>query len=263
MSVADRPPASRPDPERGFGCGGRCGEDFANGFTMAFQPIVDTVAGRVFAYEALVRGTDGAGAAAILAQVDDATRYAFDQACRMRAIELAATLGIAERGAAVSINILPNAIYRPEVCIAATLATAARVGFPVANIIFEFTEDERTQDPAHLRRIVESYRALGFRTALDDFGAGYAGLSLLAEFQPDFLKIAMPLVRGLDADPVRRSIVAGALGIAAELGIAAIAEGVETAAEAEALRALGVSMMQGFRFAEPEVEVLPQPATLR
>ena len=256
------PSFGRPDPIRAFGCGGCNGEAFGLDFSMAFQPIVDTSGGRVFAYEALIRGPNGEGAASILSQVNDRTRYAFDQKCRVKAIELAAALGIADRGASVSINFLPNAIYRPEVCIATTLKTAKRVGFPLKNIIFEFTEGEQAQDPAHITSIIHSYRAMGFRSAIDDFGAGYAGLSLLASFQPDIVKIDMLLVRGIDSDPVRRTIVSNLVRLCAELGITVLAEGIETEGEAVTLNELGVELLQGYWFAKPAFECLPEVATL-
>jgi EAL domain-containing protein (putative c-di-GMP-specific phosphodiesterase class I) len=171
-------------PSRPLGCKGCLeGGAFPVDFTMAFQPIVDVSAGQVFAYEALVRGLDGSGAHSIVSLADDSNRYAFDQRCRVRAIELAAALGVAERGAHVSINFMPNAIYRPEVCIRTTLDTARRVGFPTENIIFEFTEDQQIQEPERVLEIVRAYRGMGFMTAIDDFGAGFAGLNLLANFQ--------------------------------------------------------------------------------
>ncbi len=257
VSVVDQAAFKRPHPDRAFGCRGCQGAEFTVPFSMAFQPIVDAETCGVFAYEALVRGLNGEGAGSVMAALDDTNRYAFDQQCRVRAIELAAELGIAETGASVSINFMPNAIYRPEVCIATTLKTARRVGFPLTSIIFEFTEDEQTNDPKHITEIVTSYRTMGFRSALDDFGAGFAGLTLLAAFQPDIIKIDMALVRGIDADPVRRSIVAGIHTIARDLGILTIAEGIETENEARALRDLGVSLLQGYWFAKPAFEALP------
>ncbi len=89
---------------------------------------------------------------------------------------------------------MPNAVYEPSACIRATLEAARRVNFDTRRIIFEFTEDERIADTRHLERIVAEYKRLGFITALDDFGAGYAGLTLLANFQPDMIKIDMDLV---------------------------------------------------------------------
>ena len=224
---------------------------------MAFQPIVDIDAGSVWGYEALVRGTDGAPAGAILSKVDENNRYRFDQACRVKAIELAGRLFPEEQDLRLSINFMPNAVYEPAACIRATLLAALRVGFRRDRIMFEFTENERVHDPDHLRRIVTEYRRQGFLTAIDDFGAGYAGLNLLADFQPDMIKLDMELVRSLDSKPARRTIVAGIIRTARELGVSVLAEGVETVDELAALREEGVSLVQGYLFARPALESLP------
>jgi len=242
----------------------RDGAGFDLPITMAFQPILDIEAGAVFAHEALVRGADGQGAGFVLERVSDANRYAFDQLCRTTAIELAAGLDIAGQGASLSINFLPNAVYEPRACIRATLAAAMKSGFPLRNIIFEFTEEERL-DAAHITHILRSYRAMGFRTAIDDFGSGYAGLGLLSQFQPDIVKLDMDLIRAIDRDPARRTIVSHTLAMLKDLGIAAVCEGVETAGEFEALRDLGVTLMQGYYFARPTLAGLtpvawPTPA---
>jgi EAL domain-containing protein (putative c-di-GMP-specific phosphodiesterase class I) len=228
-------------------------------FTMAFQPVIDLEQRSVFAYEALVRGPGGTSAGAVLAQVTPENRYSFDQSCRIKAIELAARLGLPATGAALSINFLPNAVYEPAACIQATLKAAHATGFPVDRIMFEVTEAEHVGDTDHLKSILDEYHHQGFITAIDDFGAGYAGLNLLAEFQPDILKIDMALTRGIEASPVRHAIVEGVVGICRRLGIRVIAEGIETAAELACLRALGVTLVQGYLFARPEVERLPEP----
>lgn len=86
---------------------------------------------------------------------------------------------------------MPNAVYEADACIRASLAAARRVGFDPGRLMFEFTEDERMLDVAHVRRIIDAYRARGFTTAIDDFGAGYAGVGLLADLNPDMLKLDM------------------------------------------------------------------------
>jgi len=166
-------------------------------FTFAFQPIVDTRSGKVFSYEALVRGPQGESAQSILARVNDENRYLFDQACRVKAITLAAHLGLEAK---LNINFLPNAVYRPELCIKTTLAAAKRLKFPIERIVFEVTESEKVSNGAHLGNIFQEYKRLGFATAIDDFGAGYAGLTFLAEYQPDYLKLDMALIREIDRD---------------------------------------------------------------
>ncbi|RFC65507.1 EAL domain-containing protein [Fulvimarina endophytica] len=225
-------------------------------FTMAFQPIVDVVDERVWGYEALIRGLAGEGAYTILSKVTEEQRYRFDQACRTKAIEIASRIFPAE-GSFLSINFLPNAVYEPAACLRATLSAARKSRFPLTSIMFEFTEGEQMNDVAHLRRIIEEYRRNGFTTALDDFGAGYAGLGLLADFQPDLIKIDMHLIRGIDTSRARQAILSAILYVARELDIVVLAEGIETHAEATTLRAAGVRLMQGYHFAKPAIETLP------
>ena len=232
------------------------GEPLPFEFTMAFHPILDLSRNMVWGYEALVRGTEGQGAGQILAMVDDTNRYKFDQACRVKAIELAGSL-FQDDETQLSINFMPNAVYEPSACIRATLDAARRVGFAHRQIMFEFTENERMTDVAHVQRIIAEYRKQGFSTALDDFGAGYAGLNLLASFQPDFIKLDMELIRGIATSLARQTIVAGVIMMARQLGVAVIAEGVETEAELVALRAAGIQLFQGYLFAKPVVASLP------
>ncbi|WP_450097534.1 EAL domain-containing protein [Sphingomonas parva] len=225
-------------------------------FSMALQPIVDAETGLPFAYEALVRGLEGQGAGEILGRVTEQTRYAFDQRCRVKAIEVAAAAGILETGAKLSINFLPNAVYSPKACIQLTLKTAAATSFPTDRLLFEFTENERMAEPEHVANIVRTYQAMGFGTALDDFGAGHAGLALLARFQPDIIKLDMELIRGIDASLPRRIIVQGIVRMCRDLGITLVAEGIETEAEFDALRALGIRYIQGFLIGRPAFETL-------
>jgi EAL domain-containing protein (putative c-di-GMP-specific phosphodiesterase class I) len=231
--------------------GGRAKLNFD--FTMAFQPIVDVERGQIFAQEALVRGLNGEGAGQVLSQVDEQNRYAFDQACRTRAIKLAAGQ---DPSVNLSINFLPNAVYEPANCIRATLSAARKHDFPLEQIIFEITEGERVAEVTHLRDIVTEYKRQGFRVAIDDFGDGHSGLGLLADLQPDLIKLDMGLVRGIDSDPTRQAILRGTLITCADLGIGVIGEGVETEAEFSVLRDLGVRYLQGFLLARPAFEAM-------
>jgi EAL domain-containing protein (putative c-di-GMP-specific phosphodiesterase class I) len=235
----------------------RAGSTLDFDFTMAFQPIVDIGTGSVWAYEALVRGPNGEPAPTVLCRVTDENRYQFDQAARVRAIELAGRLFPRDSDTRLSINFMPNAVYEPVACIRASLEAARRVDFAHQRLMFEFTEQERFRDIAHVTRIVAAYRQQGFLTALDDFGAGFAGLSLLANFQPDLIKIDMDVLRGLDGDDRRRSIVQGIVGIGRALGVEILAEGIETTAELDAVRSLGIDLVQGYHFARPLIEALP------
>lgn len=241
-----------------MGCQGcKGGDALPFEFTMAFHPIVDVSNGTVWGHEALVRGINGEGAGQILGQVTDANRYKFDQACRVKAIELAGSLFPSDSTTKLSINFMPNAVYEPAACIRATLDAARRIGFEHRQIMFEFTENERMTDIPHVQRIIQEYRKQGFATAIDDFGAGYAGLNLLAHFQPDFIKIDMELIRGVSSSPAKQTIIACITTMARELGIAVIAEGIETEAELSTLRSAGITLFQGYLFAKPSIASLP------
>ncbi|QRX83305.1 EAL domain-containing protein [Glaciimonas sp. PAMC28666] len=223
------------------------------GFVFAYQPIINIDTRSIYAHEALVRGENGESAHSILSQVTPANRYRFDQACRVKAIRGASELGMNEL---LSINFLPNAVYRPEACIRSTLEAAKTYHFPIEQIIFEVTEGEQIHDRAHLVNIFREYRRFGFRTAIDDFGAGYAGLGLLAEFQPDIIKIDMALVRDIDTSKPKQAIVDGIVSICAALNVRVLAEGIETIAERDYLRNAGINLMQGFLFCKPAFQAL-------
>jgi EAL domain-containing protein (putative c-di-GMP-specific phosphodiesterase class I) len=221
---------------------------------MAFQPIVDVDTAEIYAYEALVRPPGGGRAADVLSRINESNRYRFDQACRVKAIELAAAL---EMSALLSINFLPNAVYQPAACLRKTFEAAERARFPVHHLMFEVTENEPSRDVGHLQAIFAEYRRHGMITAIDDFGAGHSGLNMLADFQPDVLKIDMALTRSIHTDHVRSCIAGAVIGLCRDLHISVIAEGVETLEEAAALRRLGVRLFQGYLFASPAIEALP------
>ncbi|WP_455431019.1 EAL domain-containing protein [Salinicola endophyticus] len=228
---------------------------------MAFQPLVDLEHGEIYGYEALVRGSDGGSAFSVLSRVDDDNLYRFDQACRVKALELAHRLG---NQGLLSINFLPNAVYEPEACIQATLVTAERLGWPVDRLCFEIIETEHVRDRRHLQNIVDTYRDMGMTVALDDFGSGHANLDLLVDITPDLLKIDRRLVDGVDRAPRQQILIDQIVNLAEKLDIALVAEGVETLEEARWLYGRGITRQQGYWYARPETERLPQcqPAQL-
>jgi EAL domain-containing protein (putative c-di-GMP-specific phosphodiesterase class I) len=224
-------------------------------FTMAFQPIVKLGSNSVWGYEALVRGCNGEGAGTIVDRLTDGNRYWFDQSCRVKAIEMAARMFPPD--CYLSINFVPNAVYEPRACIRKTLETTGQTGFDPRRLMFEFTEGERITDPGHVKGIITTYREMGFLTAIDDFGAGYAGLALLSQFQPDILKIDMELIRNIDRIAAKQTIVKGVIEIARGLDITLLAEGIETAEELEFLREAGIELFQGYYIARPELGSVP------
>lgn len=224
-------------------------------FTMAFQPIINCKTNQVYGYEALVRGLNNESAYSIISRVNDDNRYLFDQLCRVKAIALAAKLKL---DSMLSINFLPKAIYKPERCIRTTLEAAEVYGFSTNKIMFEFTEVEKIEDSNFVKEIVEYYKKSGFKTAIDDFGSGYAGLGLLADFQTNIAKFDMELIRNIDSNKARQAIISNCLNLFQELNIKPLAEGIETIEEFKWLREAGIELMQGYLFAKPGFECLPQ-----
>jgi EAL domain-containing protein (putative c-di-GMP-specific phosphodiesterase class I) len=119
------------------------------------------------------------------------------------------------------------------------------------------TEGELIHDHTHFAALLNEYRGMGIKLAIDDFGAGYSGLNLLAEFQPDYVKIDMNLVRGIEKHGPRQAIVRGITQVCGDLGIDVIAEGVETMKEFSWFEDHGIRLFQGYLFAKPAFEKFP------
>lgn len=194
-------------------------------FSYAYQPIVDVLTREVFSHEALIRGLSNEPAYQVLNKIDEAARYRFDQTSRIAAIKLAASLGLQ---AHINLNILPGSLFSPDVSIDATLQAASQSGLSIERLILEVTESEAIADHAKFADLLNAYRGMGLKVAIDDFGAGISGLNLLADFQPDQIKIDMNLVRGIERDGPRQAIVRAIMQVCEDLGIDVIAEGVET-----------------------------------
>ncbi len=224
------------------------------GFSFAFQPIVDTDSGVAHSHEALVRGLAGEFAFEVLERHKGRDMAAFDSACRTRAIEVAASIGI---NTYLNLNFLPSAVLNEELGLSATVQAARNFGFPLDRIIVEATEVEAIADPTHFAQVVGEYRRAGMQFAIDDFGAGYSGLSLLADFQPDIVKLDMSLVRGIQRHGPRQAIVRAIYQVCIDLGIDFVVEGVETVEEYAWFRNLGIHLYQGYLFAKPEFEKMP------
>lgn len=222
--------------------------------SFAFQPIVDACAGTVVSYEALIRGASGESAHSVLSLVPHGDLHEFDARGRVTAIALAARLGLRTQ---LNLNFLPQSLFGQQDFLAPMLEAAATVGLPVDRLVLEVTEGEVIDDVARFAALIKRYRAQGLKLAIDDFGAGYCGLNLLAEFQPDILKLDMALLRGIEHSGPRQAIVRAILSACTDLGIDAIAEGVETVDEFGWLADEGVTLFQGYLFGRPGFESLP------
>ena len=225
-------------------------------FEFAFRPIVNLNNKTIYGHEALVRGPNGEGALPILDQVTNI--YQFDQACRAKAVQTAAEINL---DGYLAINFMPNAVFRPELCIRNTLETADKYQFDTKKLIFEFTEQELINQPAHVANIINTYQKMGFKTALDDFGAGYAGLNFIANYAVDIIKIDMNLIRDIDKSKAKQAIVKSIARMCEELQTTVIVEGIETIAERDVLFSYGIHLFQGFLFCKPSFKSIGTIAT--
>lgn len=222
--------------------------------TVHFQPIVPAAdPDAVFAYECLLRGLDGEGSLVSPGPMFETARDAgllfnLDRVARMKAIGEASGLGLESN---IFVNFNPTSIYEPASCLRSTMTAIEESGISHSRIVFEVTESEHVRNDGHLRSILDFYRKSGCRIALDDLGAGYGSLNLLAALRPDFVKLDAGLIRDVDQDPYRAAIASKILELAKDLRVTVIAEGVETEQQWRWLLDNGADFVQGFFFARP------------
>lgn len=228
------------------------------GVSFAFQPIVDVASRRVVSYEALIRGSGGEPAHQVLQRVPTSLLGEFDARAREHAIRLAAQLGI---DCELNLNFLPKSLLASSGILDRALTVARSCGVALDRLVLEVSETELVDDHAAFAQAVSFYRQHGLKFSLDDFGAGYSGLKMLAEFQPDQLKLDMSLVRGIDSSGPRQAIVRALAHACTDLGIDLLAECVETVQEYRWLRSIGITLFQGYLFARPGFAFLP-PVTM-
>ena len=224
--------------------------------SFAFQPIVNARTQQVTAYEALVRGPKNESADTVLHKIPRAELATFDEECRKAALAMAKRLGLKQD---LNLNLLPQGFRADRDCLASTLDMAIEHGFAPEKLVLEVTEGEVLGNQDRFTELIGIYRGLGMRMAVDDFGSGYSGLNVLADFQPDQIKLDKFLVRGIQGRGPRQAIVRAILQVCRDLGIELIAEGIESRDEYLWLRDEGVDFFQGYLFAHPGFEMLPPP----
>ena len=222
--------------------------------TFAFQPIVNARTRATVAYEALVRGPHGESASTIINEITRADLPRFDERCRSLAMKLATQLGIT---CDLNLNLVPQGFHADRDCLASTLDAAIEYNFFPERLVVEVTEGEVLGNQERFTDLMDVYRGLGMRLAIDDFGSGYSGLNLLADFQPDQIKLDKNLARGIPSRGPRQAIVRAIIQVCRDLGIELIAEGIETAEEFHWLYDEGVCLFQGYFFGRPGFQLLP------
>jgi EAL domain-containing protein (putative c-di-GMP-specific phosphodiesterase class I) len=228
-----------------------------------YQPIVHASApDRVFGFECLLRGLDPGGGTTSPGRMYAAARSAnllfhLDRMARLTAIRESVRQGLG-RDDYLFINFNPSSIYDPEFCLRSTVEAIRASGLSPGKIVFEVVESDKAD--RDLARILRYYRDAGFRVALDDLGSGYGSLNLLHALRPDFVKLDMELIRGVDGDPYKAGITSKLIDMASSLGVTTVAEGVETESEWRWARDHGVDLVQGYLLATP---ACPPPAPRR
>jgi EAL domain-containing protein (putative c-di-GMP-specific phosphodiesterase class I)/GGDEF domain-containing protein len=226
------------------------------------HPVFDLESMDVIGYEALSRGPEGSE----FERPDKLFAVAYDadlvlrleRLCRKRALQAAAGM---KEDRLLFVNVEPEAIADPQLRDIVTSSLLEESALPSSRVVLEITERAAITDFGAFRATLEYVRALGFTVAVDDAGAGYGSLQCMAEVRPEWLKIDLSLVRGVDSDDIRATLVESLVTLAERVGARLIAEGIETAEELEALRRLGVKYGQGFLLALPSAP-FPEDADL-
>ncbi len=230
--------------------------------TTFFQPIVCNKSPNVFGYECLMRGLEADQQIISPLRLISAARQsgrleALDELARVVAIENAAKLGLDD--VVFFINFSPRYMTRRIPGMQETVDAALDSGISTDRFVFEITESDEIDDIDFVIEVLDLLREAGFRIALDDIGAGYNSLTRLADIQPDFVKIDMDLIRGVNHDPFKSCITSKLLELSRELNISTIVEGVETANEWQWAQEHGADYAQGFYFAKPSARAVATP----
>jgi EAL domain-containing protein (putative c-di-GMP-specific phosphodiesterase class I) len=215
---------------------------------MAYQPIVDWPERSVFGYEALVRSAEPSlptpvdlfGAAERLERLPELGRQIRAQVARAAAE--------APRNALLFVNLHPLDLNDPEL-----FSPTSPLAAIAARVVLEITERSSMHAVNGLAAKVHQLRHLGFRLAVDDLGAGYAGLASFSRLEPAIVKLDISLVRGVDTSTRKQSVIRAMARLCKQdLDIRVVSEGVESAQERDVLAMLGCDLMQGYLFARPE-----------
>lgn len=221
--------------------------------TALFQPIMDMKSGTFLGYEGLIRGpSEGPLHSPInlfSAAGQQNLTLEVEMLCRQIVLETFVELNLPGR---LFLNVSPETLLHPSFKDGQTLACMAKVGLSPDRVVIEITENQPTYDFSAMCKAVLHYRAMGFQIAIDDLGAGFSSLRLWSELRPEFIKIDMHFVQGVDSDPVKLQFLKSIQQIAQSCGTRVIAEGIETKAELAVINDLGIEFGQGYYIARPQ-----------
>lgn len=221
--------------------------------TCKYQPILDFRTGDIHGWEALSRGPQGSPFESPFMMFEMAEQlgslFSLERICRKKAIE---NLGPILKQQRLFLNIHPKTMADPSFTPGRTMQLLDAAGLRAENVVFEITERHSIQDFSLFYRTLDHYRNQGFQIALDDTGAGYSGLSTIADLQPEYIKLDKALIDNIHRDPVKRALVETIVTFADKIGSKIIAEGIETRDQALCLLDINVHFGQGFFLSYPK-----------
>jgi diguanylate cyclase (GGDEF)-like protein len=227
--------------------------------TPHFQPIVSLYKKEIIGYEALIRGPSDSPLHSPFNLFDTTERFdlstKLEYICREVTIKRYANLDIQQK---LFINVSPSVLLQPDFKKGETLKLLDQFGVDPRSVVIELTEHQPTDDFQLMREAIIHYRRMGFEIAIDDLGAGYSGLRLWSELQPEYVKIDMHFIQGIHNDPIKFNFVRSIQNIASSLNCSVIAEGIETEDEFKVVEQLGITHAQGYYFARPSAIPLEQ-----
>lgn len=217
-----------------------------------FQPIIHLTTGEIIGYEALSRGPADNELASPTELLQAASRagmiWEVESCCRNLAIKRFAHSKI---DTLLFLNVSPTIVQDERFCQGISTVELAALGMKPNQIVFEITEQVVVNEPMAFRELLDKYRQQGFKLAMDDVGAGYAGLTLISQLHPHYLKLDRSLISGVADDPLRQHLVRSLAAFTTGMGMCLIAEGLETDEDLSCVYTLGIRYGQGFLLARP------------
>jgi EAL domain-containing protein (putative c-di-GMP-specific phosphodiesterase class I) len=232
--------------------------------TTHFQPIYATMDGLVFGFEALARQTAPASfpdsgelfkAASITGCLT-----ALDKLCLENALSCLAETRFLDHDWHLFINICPETFMNPAFSCRIFTDLVRGMGISCERVILEITEESVISNYALFRSSLDSYRQQGFKIAIDDFGAGYAGLKMLSTVEPDFVKIDRHFIADINRSYINTKLVEAVATVCNRIGINVVAEGIERREELTVVRTMGIDLIQGFLLGQPAPSLNASPA---
>jgi len=225
-------------------------------FTTLFQPIFSLSNGAVVGYEALTRGPEESvlynPEKLFESAKNENLLWEMELSTRSSAIEKFLSL---QSDKILFLNVDPD-IIKDEKFVKGSTKHLFENMIKQSNIVFEITEKTAIKDYIEFKKIIENYKTQGYKIAIDDVGAGYSGLTTISEVRPNYIKIDMFLIRDIDKDNFKKSIVRALVELANNSNLKLIAEGIETLDELKTVIELGIPMAQGFLLGKPSKELL-------